>query len=216
MKTDIQLKKDIESELAWDPSIDAARIGVAVHDRIVTLSGEVPSYLGKITLRKAVERIAEVRGVVLDLTVRTAGRAQRTDADIAAAARAVLAWDAALGEQAVHVTVERGRVTLSGDVDGAHQMQAAERAVERLSGVTHVNNEIRVRRHPAQSDVAAKIAAAMTRHAADVAGKVAVTIQDGRVTLTGRVDSLRELQLARNAAWSAPGVREVVDQLSVA
>ncbi|MDN7919107.1 BON domain-containing protein [Burkholderia gladioli] len=216
MKTDSQLKKDIESELEWDPSIDAARIGVAVHDRIVTLTGQVPSYLQKVTVRKAVERLAGVRGVVLELVVRTDGTKQRSDEDIAAAARSLLLWDAGLGEQAVHVTVEKGRVTLSGEVNWAYQMQAAERSVERLRGVVHVSNEIRVRAHPTSGDIAGKIAAALARHAADEAGHVGVAVQDGRVILTGRVDSLRERRLAFDAAWSAPGVREVVDQMSVA
>lgn len=182
----------------------------------MTLTGQVPSYLQKITVRKAVERLAGVRGVVLELVVRTDGTRQRSDEDIAAAARSLLLWDAGLGEQAVHVTVEKGNVTLSGEVNWAYQMQAAERSVERLRGVVHVSNEIRVRAHPTSGDIAGKIAAALARHAADEAGHVGVAVQDGRVILTGRVDSLRERRLAFDAAWSAPGVREVVDQMSVA
>ncbi|AOL04205.1 MULTISPECIES: BON domain-containing protein [Burkholderia] len=216
MKSDSELKKHVEQELEWDPSIDAVRIGVEVHERVVTLTGHVASYLEKLAVRKAVERIEGVRGVVLNLGVRTDGGKRRSDEDIAIAARSLLQWDAGLGEQAVHVTVENGCVTLSGEVMWGYQMQEAERAVERLRGVTRILNEIHVRPHPTQSDVAGKIEAALIRHAVEEAGHVGVSVQDGCVTLTGRVDSLQERRLAFDAAWSAPGVRDVVDQLSVA
>ncbi|WP_175751351.1 BON domain-containing protein [Burkholderia anthina] len=216
MKSDSDLKKDVEQELEWDPSIDAVRIGVEVHERIVTLTGHVCSYLEKIAVRKAVERIEGVRGIVLELGVRTDDGKRRSDEDIAVAARSLLQWDAGLGEQAVHVTVENGCVTLSGEVMWGYQMQEAEHAVERLRGVTRIFNEIHVRPHPTRSDVAGKIEAALTRHAAEEVGHVGITVQDGCVTLTGQVDSLRERRIVFDAAWSAPGVRDVVDQLSVA
>ncbi|WP_071336270.1 BON domain-containing protein [Burkholderia contaminans] len=216
MKSDSELKKHVEQELEWDPSIDAVRIGVEVHERVVTLTGHVSSYLEKIAVRKAVERIEGVRGIVLNLGVRTDDGKRRSDEDIALAARSLLQWDAGLGEQAVHVTVESGCVTLSGEVMWGYQMQEAERAVERLRGVTRILNEIHVRPHPTHSDVAGKIEAALIRHAAEEAGQVGITVQDGCVTLTGQVDSLQQRRLAFDAAWSAPGVRDVVDQLSVA
>ncbi|AOI99751.1 BON domain-containing protein [Burkholderia sp. LA-2-3-30-S1-D2] len=216
MKSDSELKKDVEQELEWDPSIDAVRIGVEVHERVVTLTGHVASYLEKVAVRKAVERIEGVRGIVLELEVQTDDGKRRSDEDVAIAARSLLMWDAGLGEQAVHVTVENGCVTLSGEVMWSYQMQEAERAVERLRGVTRIINEIHVRPHPTQSDIAGKIQAALIRHATEEAAHVGITVQDGCVTLTGEVGSLSERRLAFDAAWSAPGVRDVVDQLTVA
>ncbi|KVD88281.1 OsmY domain-containing protein [Burkholderia ubonensis] len=216
MKTDGELRRDVERELEWDPSIDAARIGVAVHDRIVTLAGHLPSHAEKVAARKAVERVEGVRGIVMEIDVRLAERTQRTDEDIAYAARSILQWDAGLGEHAVHVTVENGCVTLSGEVAWGYQMNEAEQAVARLRGVARVVNEICVRPHPTEADIAGKIEAALIRRAADEAGQVEIAVDDGCVTLTGRVGSLQERQLMCDAAWSAPGVREVVDRLTVA
>jgi osmotically-inducible protein OsmY len=215
MKTDLQLKKDVEQELEWDPAISAAGIGVEVRNRIVTLAGHLGSYAEKLAARKAAQKVAGVKGVVIELDVRLPGKDQRNDEDIAEAARAVLQWTAGLGEQAVKVTVESGTVTLSGDLDWGYQMKAAENAVAPLRGVVLVVNQMRVRGGPEQSDVKDRIVDALKRHTQDEANHISVTVLDGTVTLQGRVNSFPDKALACDAAWSAPGVHAVVDRLSV-
>jgi len=215
MKTDLQLKKDVEQELEWDPAITAAGIGVEVHNRIVTLAGHLGSYAEKLAARKAAQRVAGVKGVVMELDVRLPGKDKRNDEEIAEAARAVLQWTTGLGEQAVKITVESGTVTLSGDVDWGYQMKAAENAVAPLRGVVVVVNQISVRGGPGQSGVKDRIVDALRRHALDEANHIDVAVSNGTVTLHGRVSSFPDKALACDAAWSAPGVRAVVDQLSV-
>jgi osmotically-inducible protein OsmY len=215
MKTDMQLKKDVEQELEWDPAINAAGIGVEVRDRIVTLAGHLGSYAEKLAARKAAQRVEGVTGVVVELDVRLHDKDRRTDEEIAAAARSVLQWTAGLNEQTVKLTVEKGCVTLSGDVDWGFQVKAAEHAVAPLRGVVTVVNQIKVRGRASPSDVAGRISDALKRHAEDEARHVEVSVSDGTVTLRGKVGSFPEKSISLNAAWSAPGVRTVIDQLSI-
>jgi len=215
MKTDMQLKKEVEQELEWDPAINPAGIGVEVRDRIVTLAGHLGSYAEKLAARKAAQRVAGVKGVVVELDVRLLNKDRRTDEEIAEAARAVLQWTAGLDEQAVRLTVEKGCVTLSGEVDWGFQMKAAEHVVAPLRGVVTVVNQITVRGRATPHDVEARIAEALKRHAQDEAKRVQVSVNEGTVTLRGKVASFPEKSISLNAAWSAPGVRTVIDQLSI-
>jgi osmotically-inducible protein OsmY len=215
MKSDMQLKKDVEQELEWDPAIDAAAIGVEVRTGIVTLAGHLRSFQEKLAARTAAQRVEGVKGVVVELDVRIPDINRRTDEDIASVARSVLQWNADLDEHAVHVTVEKGCVTLTGEVDWAYQVKAAEMAVTPLRGVSVVVNQIRVGHRPTPADITGKIEAALKRHAEKEARKIAVQVGDGTVTLHGTVSTLDEKSIMCDAAWSAPGVHHVVDELSV-
>ncbi|KWH20881.1 OsmY domain-containing protein [Burkholderia cepacia] len=215
MKSDIQLKKDVEKELEWDPAINAADIGIEVHSGIVTLAGHLGSYTEKLAARKATQRVEGVKGVVVELEVRIPDKNRCTDEDIANAARSVLQWNTGLSEHAVRVTVEKGCVTLTGEVDWGYQMKAAEKAISPLRGVSVVVNQIQVKQRATSIDVAGKIEAALKRHAEEEARHVSVLVDDGTVTLQGKVSSFDERSIVFNAAWSAPGVRRVVDELSV-
>ncbi len=215
MKTDSELKKDVERELEWDPAVNAAGVGVEVHDRVVTLSGHLGSYAEKITARKAAQRVAGVKGLVIELDVRVASPDRRSDEDIATLVRSVLEGTAGLSEKAVKVSVEKGQVTLSGEVDWGYQMRMAENLVMPLRGVTTVINQINIKPVVTTGDVAGKISAALKRHAEHEAKHIDIAVEDGTVTLSGAVDSLLEKLLVCNVAWSAPGVRAVVDRLSV-
>ncbi|RDU99346.1 BON domain-containing protein [Trinickia dinghuensis] len=216
MKTDSRLKKDIEQELEWDPSIDAAGIGVEVRNGIVTLAGHLRSYVEKLSARKAAQLVEGVKGVVVELDVRIPSSSRRTDEDIATSARSVLAWNAGLDEHAVKVTVEKGCVTLTGEVDWEYQARSAEKAVTPLRGVVVVVNQIQIKHQPVPTDIPARIEAALKRHAEDESRRVRVDVDDGTVTLHGTVSSLAEKSLALHAVWSAPGVRHVLDELTVA
>jgi osmotically-inducible protein OsmY len=215
MKTDKQIKQDVERELEWDPTVNAAGIGVEVRDRIVTLAGHLGSYSEKLAAEKAAQRVEGVSAVVVELDVRIRGSDKRTDEDIATSARSLLHWTASLSEDAVKVRVEKGWVTLSGEVEWAYQRQMAENVVSHLRGVCVVVNQITVRSRATFNRVATKIEDALKRHAELEAKEIAVTVNIDTVTLRGRVASFSEKDITRRAAWSAPGVRNVVDELRV-
>ena len=144
MKTDTDLQQDVIDELVWEPSIDAAAIGVAAEDGVVTLTGHVPSYAEKWTAEYAAKRVAGVRAVANQIAVRLPGASERSDSDIARAALHALAWDVWVPDERVSVTVSDGWVKLDGTVDTQHQKLAAERTVRTLTGVKSVTNLIGV------------------------------------------------------------------------
>ena len=215
MKTDGQLKKEVEEELEWDPAVTATDIGVEVADRIVTLSGHPPSLAEKLAAEKAAHRVAGVKAVVVDMQVRLPQKDERTDEDVANAVHAILHWTVGLPDDSVKVQVEKGWVTLTGAVDWAYQSHVAARTVSHMRGVRGVANRIEVRGDIASEDIGAKIAQAMQRHAEREVRHIRIEVKDGTVTLTGKVGSYAERAVARGAAWSAPGVRAVVDDLVV-
>lgn len=215
MKTDLELKHDVEEELEWEPAVKASDIGVEVNDRVVTLSGHPSSYAEKLAAEHAVQRVGGVRAVVVEMEVRLPGHDVHTDEDIATIARSVLHWTVGLHEDSVQVQVERGRVLLSGAVEWAWQSQMAARVIGQLRGVTGVVNHIDVSHALAPETIGQQIHSAMQRHAEREAKHIRVTVHDGTVTLSGKVHSFAERAVARGAAWSAPGVRAVVDDLVV-
>ncbi|WP_028222406.1 BON domain-containing protein [Paraburkholderia oxyphila] len=215
MKTDLQLKHDVEEELEWEPAVTASNIGVEVKDGVVTLSGHLSSLSEKIAAEQAAQRVGGVRALVVELDVHLPGEDVRTDEDIAHIARSVLRWTAGMSEDAVHLQVEHGHITLRGMVDWAWQSQTAVRAVAQLRGVAGVANHIEVRHTVAPEKISKDILEAMRRHADREARHIQVTVDEGTVRLSGKVHSFAERVVARGAAWAAPGVRAVVDDLSV-
>lgn len=215
MKSDIELKKLVEEELIWDPAVDFTDIGVQVRDQVVTLSGHAGSYAAKLAAGKAAQRVAGVSAVVVELNIRLPHEDVRTDEDIANAVRAIIRWTVGLSEDMVKVQVEKGQVTLSGEVDSAYQSHVAARAISQMRGVVGVSNLIRVGGTAAAEDIGEQIGKALQRHAAREAKHIRVQVHERTVTLTGKVGSMAERSAARGAAWSAPGVREVVDNLTV-
>ncbi|OUL95625.1 BON domain-containing protein [Paraburkholderia hospita] len=215
MKTDRQLKTEVEEELDWDPAVTATDIGVEVADRVVTLSGHPPSFAEKLAAEKAAHRVAGVKAVVVDMHVRLLQRDERTDEDVASAVHAILHWTVGLPDDSVKVQVEKGWVTLTGIVDWAYQSHVAGRAVSHMRSVRGVVNHIEVPGNVASEEIGVKIAQAMQRHAKREVKHVSIDVKDGTVTLTGKVGSYAERAVARGAAWSAPGVRAVVDDLVV-
>jgi osmotically-inducible protein OsmY len=216
MKTDKQLRDEVAEELDFDPLINSAQIGVEVTDRIVTLSGHPSSYAEKIAAEKAAQRVSGVKAVVVEMHVRLPSDDVHTDEDIANAVRSMLRWTVGVPEDAVQVQVEKGWVTLRGELGNAHLSYLAGRTIGHMRSVTGVTNLIDVYGPKAAGDVAEKINKAMQRHAERAAKHIQVKVRDGTVTLTGKVGSYAERSLARGAAWSAPGVHAVVDDLDVA
>jgi osmotically-inducible protein OsmY len=215
MKSDTRLQHDVLVELEWDPGVDAAQVGVAAKDGVVTLTGTVPSYAEKVKAERAAKRVHGVRGLANDIAVRVRGADRRTDADIADAAVRALEWDTGVPDDRITVVVRDGWLTLEGDMDWWHQREAAERAVRPLAGLEGVTNQVVVKPRVGPGDVKGKIEEAFRRSAAVDAGQVRVEVEDGKVTLHGGVRSLAEVREAERAAWAAPGVSEVDNRLAV-
>jgi len=211
---DKALKKLVTDELEWEPSIDSADIGVTVENGIVRLVGHVANYAQKNIAEHAVKRVKGVRGFVEDLEVRPFAKAF-TDEGIAGAVANLLEWDVTIPKDAIKVKVENGVVTLSGDVNWAYQRQAAEQSIRRLQGVRGVANLIMVKPQAQASDIKRRIEAALERQAEIEADKVHVTVDGDKVKLTGKVRAWFERDIIERAAWAAPGVKAVEDQVTI-
>lgn len=215
MKTDHQLKAEVTAELEWDPAINTAHVGVAVKDGIVTLSGHLDTCAEKYATERAALRVRGVKGLALELDVKLAARHQPGDSEIAAAAEAAFRWHALVPADKIRIRVEKGRITLEGEVDWEYQRHEAERVVSTLTGVTGVTNTITLKAIPAPADVSSRIRDALVRQAQDDATAIEVNVAGSTVTLRGKVHSWSEHGAASRAAWSAPGVSRVVNKLQV-
>lgn len=212
-KTDEQIQHDVLDELKWDAQVQPNEIGVSVKDGIVTLFGFVDSYLKKWSAEEAAHRVAGVKAVVNEIEVKLA--TERTDEDIAEAAVRALEWDAFLPPGKVKATVSKGWVTLEGSVEWQYQREEAERVIRRISGVKGITNLITVRPSTSPSDLKKKIEEALVRNAQIDAGKIEVEVQGGKAILRGSVRSWAEKQEAERVAWSAPGITEVQNLITV-
>ena len=214
--TDRQVRENVQAALDWEPSVDAAEIGVTVDQGVVTLRGDVKSYPEKSTAQRIALGVYGVRAVANDLNVRLMGGFRRSDSEIGLAAANALKWSAIVPENSVHILVTNGWVTLTGELDWYYQSRKAEHLVRDLLGVVGVTNQITLKPHVSALDVQNKIEAALKRSAEVDARRIHVGAQDGRITLTGTVRSWSERQEAERAAWSAPGVKLVDDRIAVA
>lgn len=215
MKTDSELKHDVEHELKWEPSVNEAHIGVSVKSGVVTLSGHVPAYAEKYAAEKAAKRVYGVKAVADELDVKLPGSSKRTDEDIAAACVAGLKAHYSVPDDKIKILVRSGWVTLEGEVEWQYQRAAAETAVRYLTGVVGVTDSISVKARVSTKDVKEKIEAAFKRSAEIDARRVAVDTHDGKVVLRGSVRSWAEREEAQQAAWAAPGVVAIENDLVV-
>ena len=214
---ELRLRDDILDELAYEPVVDAARIGVAVDQNVVTLTGHVGSYAQKLAALSAVRRVKGVRGIADEIEVRTPADAKMSDDEIARRAISVVSWDSVVPSEAIQVTVRDGLVTLTGKVHWYYQKSSAERDVRKLSGVHSVVNNIEIEPHAKPDNIKKKIEAALKRHAEIEAKDIRVTVRDDdEVLLEGKVRNWDEKFAVENAAWSAPGVKSVKDRLTIA
>jgi osmotically-inducible protein OsmY len=211
--TDKDLRRDVLDELDFDPSLDAAEIGVAVSDGVVTLSGHVGSYAEQVEAERAAKRVKGVRAIAQEIQVRLPDAKKIEDDQIAARALAIIDWSVHLPKDAIQVKVAQGWVTLTGAVPWQYQAMGAEAAVRRLSGVFGVTNLVAVRPDVRPTAVKEKILEAFRRNALFEADAIKVDVEGDTVTLEGSVTAGVERDAAERAAWSVPGVRTVVDHI---
>ena len=212
---DSEIRRKVLAELDWDPSIDASAVGVAVKDGVVTLTGSIANYWQKKEVERGVKRVIGVQAVAEDLAIKLPGTAARSDADIAHSVLTGLRFNVAVPADSVKVMVENGWVTLDGEVEWQYQKSAAENAIKYLMGVKGVTNSISLRPRASAADVKAKIENAFARRAQLDANQIRVEATDNKVILRGSVHSWDEKDDAERAAWAAPGVTKVENNVMV-
>ena len=214
MPNDLALRDLVVEALNWEPSVTAAHVGVSVREGVVTLTGHVQTFLEKIAAEKATRRVKGVLAVAEEIEVRLPFDGQRGDEDIAEAASSRLAWNSALQGEPIAVTVENGWVTLSGEVEWRFQHDAAAREVRALWGVVGVTNAVKIAPRVDPANVSADIARALGRSWSDPRS-IRVAAAGGKVRLSGTVHSWSDRVLAAHAAWAAPGVVAVENDLVI-
>jgi osmotically-inducible protein OsmY len=216
MKSDMDLKRDVEDELAWEPSVDASHIAVSVRAGIATLEGHVPAYGEKCIAERAAARVLGVKAVADELEVKLLGRDERSDEEIATACVSALnAQHYGIPAVSVKALISDGFVTLEGQVDWKYQKDAAASAVRYLTGVKGVVNNIDVKPRVSAGGDQKKITAALKRNAELDTRHVVADSENGIVILRGHVRSLAAKEEAERAAWSAPGVWQVKNRIAI-
>jgi osmotically-inducible protein OsmY len=215
MKSDAELKRDIEAELNYEPSVNATHIGVTVKDGVVTLTGHVGSYTERWRAEQAAKRVYGVAAIANELDVKLPGTSQRTDEDLAAACAAALRSTYTVPADKVKAVVTKGVVELVGEVEWHYQKTAAELAIRDVTGVRDITNNITVKPQVSPTDVKQKIEDALKRSAELDARRISVESRDGTVILRGKVRAWAEREEAEQAAWAAPGVTAVQNQIAI-
>ncbi len=214
MKSDSQIKLDVLAELKWDAEVDETKIGVAVTNGAITLTGHVPSYRQKMAAKRATKRVAGVLAVVDKTEVLLESEHHSTDEGLAERIANVLKWNVA-APNSIKAEVRMGIVTLTGEVDWHYQRANILKNIEHVGDVIDVINFINIKPRVTTTDVQQSIKSALQRHADVEAAKIAVVVSNGIVTLSGTVDSMAEMDRVEDAVWAAPGVIKVVDNLRV-
>jgi osmotically-inducible protein OsmY len=215
LASDVIIQHEVLAELKWDARVSPAEIGVSVRDGVVTLTGRVGSFLKSWAAERAAHRVRGVKAVANDIEVRLPRASERTDAEIAGTVVNALQSDAGLPADKIKVTVEKGLVTLRGEVEWQFQKLDAGRVVRRLTGVRGVTNLIKVNPSVTPTEVKSSIEQALIRSVKTDAERIAVEVEASKVVLKGTVRSVAEKNEAERAAWMAPGVTHVENKISV-
>lgn len=216
MAQDGELYTTVMEKLRFEPSIDESNITVAIkEDGIVVLDGTVKSYVEKRLSEEAVKKIAKVKAVVNELEVELLPSYKRSDVDIAKAAIHALQWTLFVPDERIKVMVEKGHLTLTGNVDYNYQKERAYNAVRNLYGVISIINNIQVKPIVSPENIKIKITEEFERNARIDASNIGVKVEGSEVTLGGKVRNFDEEKEATTAAWSVPGVSNVINNLTI-
>lgn len=215
MKSDIQIQKDVMAQINWEPLLNAAAIGVSVKDGVVTLNGMVDTYTKKMAAERAAKKVSGVRAVAEDIQVGESPVLKRTDAEIAQAILTALQWHTAVREDKIKIKVEKGVVTLEGDVEWEYQRSAVKKTIENLIGIKMIYNFIAVKPVVTSADLKSKIKAALQRSALLDAENITVDVTGSIAVIRGNVHSISEKEDVESAVWLAPGISVVDNQLQV-
>lgn len=213
-KTDSQIQQDVINEIKWDPSVTSTQVSVTANDGIVTLRGSVPHYFEKSKAEDAAQRVGGVRAVADEIEVNLMGSYNRSDEQIAESALSALQWSYSV-PNGIKVTVEKGWITLNGEAEWDYQRNAAKNAVSQLMGVCGVTNYISIKTKVLPADIKKRIEESLKRSAEAEGRKISVSVDGYKATLTGNVHSFSELETARLAAWMAPGIMTVENNLKI-
>jgi osmotically-inducible protein OsmY len=216
MRTNSDLQKDVQEAINWEPLLSAAEIGVIAKDGIITLTGTVDSYWKKTEVEEAVKSVAGVKAVVEKIEIRfTNNSFRQDDNEIATEAVNAFKWNIEVPNDKVKVKVEKGWVTLEGELEWNFQKEAAKKAVINLSGVAGVTNLITIRADTQDEIEKKDIERALDRNWSLSDREIVVKVSGTKVTLTGTVDSWYQKAEAARIAWKAPGVWSVENDLVV-
>jgi osmotically-inducible protein OsmY len=216
MKSDSEIERDVKEELSWNPDLNADDIAISVKKGVVTLAGFTRSYTDKFEAEAAAKRVAGVVAVANDIEVRIPSVDERPDPEIARDAVAVIKSQLPISSEKIKVVVKNGWITLEGQAEWQYQRSTAENAVRRIKGIKGVSNMIQLKPHAQPSEIKKKIQDAFRRNAEVDSNRIIVEADGSVVTLKGTVRSWIEREEAERAAWAAPGVTSVVDQVVVA
>lgn len=213
-KSDSQIQQDVINEIQWDPSITSSQISVTAKDGIVTLRGSVPHYFEKSKAENAAQRVGGVRAVADEIEVNLMGSYIRGDEQIAESALSALQWSYSAAKD-LKVTVEKGWITLKGETEWDYQRKAAKKAVSQLMGVVGVTDNMTIKTKILPEDIKKRIEESLKRTAEAEGREISVSVDGYKATLTGNVHSIAESETVRRAAWMAPGIVTVDNQLKV-
>ncbi len=216
MKTDLQLQQDVLNELKWEPSVNAANIGVEAKDGIITLAGHVDTFAEKWRAEEAAQRVCGVKALAVEIDVKLLSSAERTDADIARSAENVVRWSNDLHNNSVKIMVESGWITLTGFVEWAFQKRNIGYALSNLMGVMGLSNQLSIEPKVKSAAVKADIEQALKRRVVEDIKNVAINVSGAEVTLSGDVHSWAERELINHSAWNTSGVKNVINHIKVA
>lgn len=214
--SDLELRRAILDELEFQPYIDAAAIGVAIVNGVVSLTGYVKTYAEKEAVERVVKRVKGVQAIAEEIQVRVPGELEVGDEVIASRCLEVMRWNTDTVADRMLIEVQQGWVTLEGEVDWQYQKEAAQDAVRKLSGVVGINNRLIVRPKIGVEDIKARIETALARNSELDANKIRVTVDDKTVRLEGHVRHWRERKACEHTAWAVPGVSHVDNHILIA
>lgn len=214
--SDLELRRMILDELEFQPNIDAAAIGVAIENGVVSLTGHVRTYAQKFAAERAVKSVKGVKAVAEEIKVVSNEDLDISDEAIAARCLDVIRWNSAIPDERLQIKVQDGWVTLEGEVDWQYQKEAAQSAVRKLAGVVGINNMLILKPKETPENIKERIEAAFARNAALDSRKLRVTVEGKTVKLEGHVHQWLERKAAENAAWSIPGVTHVENYILIA